>query len=340
MGHGLAGPLGQVETERLDGLRVLAEGHPGIGLDEPGEGVARVHPVHLGHDPQRLLRPTLDDRRARVSQPVEDVDRVLGIREAGGPGGGQGASPGTDVAERGQLLLDLAAHRHHAHRAPAAAREGFQPSSQGGHDTRLAVVEVRRLPGVPREVEQLRARGVDELVAVVPEAAQGGPVHVELRTEGLGVEGARRPVRLPVEQREEAAGVRRRQGGSGGEVDDRRRDVDPRDGLRHHAARRDATGPPDDEGHAHDRLVEEHRVRFLPVLAQALPVVARRDDDDAIRETKALESRHHRADDRVGERDLAVVGGVREGLAVGGAGAGTARGDRRGGARRRTARSG
>jgi hypothetical protein len=56
MGDGLAGPLRQVATELLDRVGVLPERHPGVRLDETGEGVARIHPVRLGDDLQRFLR--------------------------------------------------------------------------------------------------------------------------------------------------------------------------------------------------------------------------------------------------------------------------------------------
>ena len=63
-----------------------------------------------------------------------------------------------------------------------------------------------------------------------------------------------------------------------------------------------------DPGHAKRRVVDEHAVRALAVLAEALAVVGRHEHDRASGLARCVERLQQAPELAVDERDLAVVG--------------------------------
>ncbi len=122
---------------------------------------------------------------------------------------------------------------------------------------------------------KLRPRRFDELEARHAQAAQRSPAELPRRVVGGRPQGAGRPVRpVPQQARAVAAGV----GGQAAQLQHRRCDVGQRHVPPADLARRQAIGQPQDQRHAQRGVVEQDAVGLLAVLAQALPVVGRQDD--------------------------------------------------------------
>jgi hypothetical protein len=73
-----------------------------------------------------------------------------------------------------------------------------------------------------------------------------------------------------------------------------------------------AAGMPgrNDERHSKGRIVGEHAVRHLAVVAQTLAMIGGDGNDGATGLTRRVQPLQHAADLRIGKRDLAVVGNV------------------------------
>ncbi len=183
------------------------------------------------------------------------------------------------VAEGREPLARLRVHRARRGRPPR--RHGrLQRPPQRVHDVAVFPGHVAALGGIGLEVVQLRARGVDQLPPPRAPRVERRPSEMQEGRERLDVGRLLRPAarrraaqRPPVRagQRLEAREVEERRGHVY-EARERARDGPPRQ-----------TGTGGDERHAHRGVVDEYAVRLLAVLAEALAVVGRDQDDRARR---------------------------------------------------------
>jgi hypothetical protein len=169
------------------------------------------------------------------------------------------------------------------------------------------VEEIARLARIVLEVVELRARGVDGLVAARPQRLDVAPPVVVERVHGLGValEPQFRPVAGHERQEGRAghlAGHRHAQQG-----EHRRHKVDDADGVGDRAPAQALERRPNHEGDAGRGLVDEEPVRVLTVIAEALAVVAQDRDHRAVQQIPLPEERDDPADLGVGEGDFAAV---------------------------------
>ena len=281
---------------------------PGAAEQLTGEGVARLLGDHRAQRLERLRegasRSAWSARRSRLKVAI----RSLGSFPAATCGPGRALAARAQVAERAELLRRLGVDAPGAHGPGGARGQALQLGAQEAGHARLVVDAVLRLARVAGEVVELRARSVDELVALVAQGAERRAVQVELRDPGLGVDRGDAIGLPPVDRAPEAARMRRRERRPLHEVEDRRSDVDRAHGLGHHLPRGQEARPPEDQGDADGALVHEHRVRLLAVVAEALPVVADHGDESALLEAERAQPVEDLPQSGVGERDLAVVG--------------------------------
>ena len=178
---------------------------------------------------------------------------------------------------------------------------------------------VARLGRILVEIVKLGVGRVDELVVAVDDHAQRCPVHVEPRQVRLRIGDWRRRLATALYQRQQAARVRRLQGRGARQLEEGGRQVDRANRLLDHA-RGKPSRPPQDQGDADRGLVQEHRVRLLAVVSQALAMVRGHGDQGAVANAQLLELVQDEGDHRIVEGDLAVVRPGREGIAKRGRG--------------------
>ncbi len=211
-------------------------------------------------------------------------------------------------------------------RRPSGSRA--RPASSSPRTTRapaarrpMPILSSRRLPsraagssgekrfcvsfGSLREVVELGLRAVDVVVAPVPDRPQRAPAQVDARVEGLGVQAP-----LRVERARRASAARRRRAAEA--LPGRRPSVGSRStsatGSFTVSPARAEPGQLDEQRDVERLAVEEDAVLLLAVLAQPLAVIREQDHDRAVVEAAAPQLPDEVAHDRVGRRDLAVVG--------------------------------
>ncbi len=246
----------------------------------------------------------------RFAELVEEVDLVLGI---GAPGSrvGRCRHERSDVAQRRQPLPRVGIHRrrrNHRLRLRETLLHRPQPRDHRIGERPAAVVEIRRLRGIPFFVVQLGTRGVDHLVAPGAQRVQIAPAVVVEGIHGL---------RVRVEPQ-----LRSRPGKKGSEADPReaagrrdpeqiergRHDVDAPHGIRDGPAQGPAERRADRERHVRRAVVDEEAVCGLAVIAEAFSVVPHDHDHGAVVQAEVLQRPEHARDLRIGEGDFAVVG--------------------------------
>jgi len=239
-------------------------------------------------------------------EPVEEPDHLLGVGTTLGGNRRHAAAGGPEIPERRELRRRFSVDRAPAHHSRLRARQRVEPAPQRRRARGLPLREVGLLARIALEIVEFRRRRIDELPAVVANRSKRRPVHVQQRKVALGVRG-RGVARGPTNERHQRPSVRIRQRRPIGEIQQRGRQIDPAHERRDPAAGREAPAPRDDHRDAERRFVDEHGVRVLAVLAEALAVIAD-DRDDRRRETAGtIQPVEHRSDHFIVERDLAVV---------------------------------
>ena len=238
--------VGQAD-EGLDALRVVLQDRvePGLGLLLPPQlRVARSeHQEGLWH------RRLLPERRlqglgggACWSWTISSPARCTAVKTASlslGSASGRRRVDGlprgrrpADVPERGQPFDRLLVEVGRLRRGRVAARLRHEAIELGLHPARhvpMLVVDVRLLSGVGDEVEELRPRRLDELVARRAQGAERAPSVLQARGHRLAV-GLDLVRRLRTEhQGEERAAVDPGGGVDAGESEHGREDVDEAD---------------------------------------------------------------------------------------------------------------
>ena len=180
-----------------------------------------------------------------------------------------------------------------------------EPRLQRPGFARVIVEAIAQLAGISRDVVELRSRCLDVLPRGAPKPSKRRPSHVALGQQRLHVRGliAHRTALDCLAQR---APVHICRHPNPGEIQHRRHHINaPRD----HRRRAPAVnpGPRDDERHPQRGVVHEHSMCLLAVLAEALAVVRRHDDQCAREITRTFQTAEQSADLRVHERHLTVV---------------------------------
>jgi hypothetical protein len=222
------------------------------------------------------------------------------------------ASPRTGgVAEAAQALFLLGRNRIGL-RPIAAGRDPRERARElivhALHTLRIVSGSIVALLWIVRQIEQLRMRTSDQLPVAGHPTAQRRPVHIQPAEEALGIQrivDERTTPRRTDDRGKVASGqiaIRR----SAGKGEQRRQDVDRRDRSRDDASSRNVR-PRHDERHAHRRLIDQHAVRQLAVVAEAFSMIGEHDDIDVLVAAGRAKRVEDAADLLVGEGDLAVV---------------------------------
>ena len=249
---------------------------------------------------------------------VEEMDPVLGVGKRGAVHRLDGAAAETGhVAEGGEPRPGLRVDLFHRIGQGPVGPPRFERLEHGRHPiglVRARGVEVVQLARVRGQVVEFGARGGDVLHVPEPQRGEIAPAVVIARVDRLGIGRQTRP---------RGAGQQPGQTGSlvGGiefalaridsqEVEDGGGDVDRPNHVSHSPPSHRFVGRAEDEGNAGRCLVDEEAVAGLPVFAEALAMVADRDDDRVSGPVVVIEPLEEAADLGVHVGDLAEVGTV------------------------------
>jgi hypothetical protein len=219
------------------------------------------------------------------------LDRIRGRCR----GGSQRRSTG--IPERPEPLGRLARHRRGGRGGTACRAQLRQPGAHRGHARHVRAGDVRRFAPVARQVVELRARRLDHLPALVDERAGRTPAR-QPWVMRLGVDVAHDDWCVEPDA-VETLGHR-----DAGEAEDGGHHVD--ETHRAVVASRDDPVTGNDERHAQRTVVEQHAVRGLAVLAEALSVVAR--DNHDLRATRVADRGEQAGHLGIDVGDFSIVG--------------------------------
>ena len=303
---------------QLERLAEVADGLPVPPLFEieVAERKPRVNDLRVGlddliqHGDGPVESAFLTAEIPRCAHQVEQIDLVLRVR-AVALGVVRARDERAHVAQCRQPLPHLGVHivcRRRRRRLLEGRLDFAQPGHHAVADGPPLAVDVCRLLRVALEVEELGARGVDELIAARAQRTQVAPPEMVQRVHGLGVAFEAQFDRRAGHQRDQAFAGQAGRYRNSGEIEKRRRQVDDSDGILDHAGAGLRERRVHDERHVRDALVDEEPVRFLPVVAETLAVIAQHRHDRLLEQAALLEKTDDAAHLRVGEGDFAPVG--------------------------------
>ena len=227
----------------------------------------------------------------------------IGTRSAG--------AGGNDVAEGakplGRLLVHFSRARLRACGGRFATGDLFEGVEKLPARRRQSAVQVLALAPIGVEVVELGNRQIDVLEPIPVEPGEGRPVSIE-------VEGERFEIAVSIagrdgieDRRDEGLALLVGLWRQADELHQRGRHVDEAHSSSHPDPFGQDAFPAHDERHVHRRVVGEHPVRLLAVLAEALAVVRREDDERILHRTVLAERRDEPAQGVVGVGHLSGI---------------------------------